>query len=79
MAYLSSTASRKSESFPVKKMAKQYGGAPYFFGYKMECFSFQNIPKNLDPSYKMDLDIWDCWGRVKLVLWHNFVGLIYLF
>ena len=22
-------------------------------------FFFQNNPKNLDPSYKMDLDIWD--------------------
>ena len=21
-------------------------------------FSFQNSPKNLDPSYKMDLDFW---------------------
>ena len=29
-------------------------------------FSFQNNPKNLDPSYKMDLDFWDCLGRVKL-------------
>ena len=29
----------------------------YFFGYKMEFFSFQNKPKNLDPSYKMDLDL----------------------
>ena len=25
-------------------------------------FSFQNNPKNLDPSYKMDLDLWDCLG-----------------
>ena len=49
---------------------------PYFFGYKMEFFSFQNnpkdldpsCPKDLDPSYKMDLDLWDCLGRVKLVL-----------
>ena len=38
----------------------------YFFGYKT-VFSFQNNPKNLDPSYKMDLDLWDCLGRVKLV------------
>ena len=27
-------------------------------------FSFQNNPKNLDPSYKMDLDLLDCFGRV---------------
>ena len=38
----------------------------YFFGYKSEIFSIQNNPKNLDLSYKMDLDLWDCLGRVKL-------------
>ena len=41
---------------------------PYFFGYKMEFFSFQNNLKDLDPSCKTDLDLWDCLGRVKLVL-----------
>ena len=41
---------------------------PYFFSYKTEFFSFQNKPKDLDPSYKMDVDLWDCLGRVKLVL-----------
>ena len=41
---------------------------PYFFGYKTEFFPFQNNPKDLDPSYKMDLDLLDCLGRVKLVL-----------
>ena len=41
---------------------------PYFFGYKTEFFSFQNNPIDLDPSCKMDLDLWDCLGRVKLVL-----------
>ena len=40
---------------------------PYFFGYKTEFVSFQNNPKNLDPSYKMDLDLWNCSGKVKLV------------
>ena len=30
--------------------------------------SLQNNPKNLDPSYKMDLDLWDCLDRVKLIL-----------
>ena len=48
----------------------------YFFAYKMEFFFFQNNPKNLDPSYKMDLDLWDCLGRVKLVLLQNCKGLI---
>ena len=37
----------------------------YFFGYKLEVFPFQNNPKNLDPSYKMDLEFWDCFGRTK--------------
>ena len=40
----------------------------YFWGYKTGFFSFQNNPKNLDPSYKMDLDLWDFLGRVKLVM-----------
>ena len=30
---------------------------PYFFGYKTEFSSFQNNPKDLDPSYKTDLDL----------------------
>ena len=40
---------------------------PYFFGYRTEFFSFQNNPKDLDPSCKMDLDLWDYLGRVLLV------------
>ena len=40
----------------------------YFFAYKAEFFSFQNNPKDLDPSCKTDLDLWDCLGRVILVL-----------
>ena len=39
----------------------------YFLGYRMEFFSFLNTLKNLDPSYKMDLVLWDCYGRVKFV------------
>ena len=38
-----------------------------------------NNPKNLDLSYKMDLALWDCLGRVKLVLQQNYIGLIKLF
>ena len=41
---------------------------PYFFSYKTEFFSFRNNPENLDPSYKMDLDLWDCLERIKLIL-----------
>ena len=35
---------------------------------RREFFSFQNNPKDLDLSYKTDLDLLDCLGRVKLVL-----------
>ena len=31
-------------------------------------FPSKNNPKNLDPSNKTDLDLWDYLGRVKLVL-----------
>ena len=41
---------------------------PYFFGCKTEFFSFQNNPKDLDPSCKTDLDLWDCLGRVVVVV-----------
>ena len=49
---------------------------PYFFAYKTVFFSFQNNPKNLDPFYKTDLDLWDCLGRVKPELQQNCIGLI---
>ena len=29
-------------------------------------FHFQNNPKDLNPSYKTDLDLWNCFGREKL-------------
>ena len=45
-----------------------------FFGYNLEFFTFQNNPNNLGQSYKMDLDHWDCLGRVNLVLQQNFLG-----
>ena len=35
---------------------KEFFDVPYFSAYKTEAFPFQNKPKNLDPSYKMDLD-----------------------
>ena len=48
----------------------------YFIGCKTEVFSFQNNPKDLDPSCKTDLDPCDCLGRAKLVLKQNFIELI---
>ena len=38
-------------------------GIPYFFGYKTVFFPFQKNHRYLDLSYKMDLDIWDCFRR----------------
>ena len=38
---------------------------PYFFGCKTDFFFPKQSEKNLDPSYKMDIDLWDCLGRVK--------------
>ena len=35
---------------------------------KQSFVSFQNLLKNQDPSYKMDLDLWDCLERVELIL-----------
>ena len=32
---------------------------------KRQFFPFQNNPKYLDLSYKMDLDLWDCLGKKK--------------
>ena len=42
----------------------------YFFDYFF--FPFQKNPKNLDPSYRMDLDLGDCLGIVKLILLRKF-------
>ena len=41
---------------------------PYFFGFKTEFFFLTKNSKDLDPSYKMDLDLWDYFGRVELVV-----------
>ena len=36
-----------------------------FFCYNMAVYPFQNNPYDLDPFCKMDLDLWDCFGREK--------------
>ena len=41
---------------------------PYFFSYRMRVFIFENNHKNLYPSYKMDLDLWDNFGRESPIL-----------
>ena len=34
----------------------------------IQILPFLNNPKDLDPSYKMDLDFWHCFGRKNLHL-----------
>ena len=51
-----------------KALPKRFMNRPHFLGYKTELFSFKNNPKDLDASYKMDLDLWDSLGKVILVL-----------
>ena len=51
----------------------------YRISLVIRVFFFQNNPKNLDLSYKTDLDLRDCLGRVKFVFYHNIIGLIKLF
>ena len=42
----------------IGKLCVYLGNLPYFFAYKtVFFFSFQNNPRNLDLSYKMDLDL----------------------
>ena len=48
----------------------------YCISSVIRVYSFQNNCKDLDPSFKMDLDLMDCLGRVKLVLSQNFIALI---
>ena len=53
---------------------------PCFFGYKTRIiFSFQNNPRNLDPSYKMDLDLWDCFRKGKTRIIAKFHMTVQLF
>ena len=40
---------------------------------------FLNNPKDLDPSYKMDLDLWDCLGRKKTLSYNQRNTINYLF
>ena len=38
---------------------------PYFLSYRMDGFSFQNNPRNVDLSHKTDLDFWDLFRKGK--------------
>ena len=44
---------------------QQPRSVPCFFVYKTKVFIFQNNHKNLDLSYKTDLDFFNCFGWDK--------------
>ena len=64
----------RSKQLCIKRLTSRI---TFFFGYKTEFFflpkqsqrsrSILKI-KDLDPSYKMDSGLWDCLGKVKMVL-----------
>ena len=66
------SATREFKPLTLPPMKKQY--LCLTFCYRISLVIRQSFlflpkhPKNLDPSYKMDLDLKDCLGRVKLVL-----------
>ena len=43
--------------FRINMVLVKHLGILYFFGYKMGFFSFPNNPKNLDLSYKANIDL----------------------
>ena len=49
--------------FLLSKMTPNMLSSPMKFYNKTGCFPIQNNPKTVDLSYKMDLDIWDCFER----------------
>ena len=53
----------------MRAFIRIYKKLPHFFGYKWDIFSFQNNSKNLDLSYKTDVDLWDCLGKENFVLY----------
>ena len=53
--------------FALSRMATNNYISHMKFAIK-QILSFLTNPKDLDPSYKMDLDLWDCFGRNKLHL-----------
>ena len=51
-------------AFPLSRMTTNNYISPIKFCSNTS-LSFLNNPKDLDPSYKMDLDFWDCFGEEK--------------
>ena len=57
--YLKSLENEHQRNYEINRTLQNRPAVciPYFLGYKMDFFSFQNNPKDLDPSYKTDLDL----------------------
>ena len=68
MGHRQSYAKFRENLFRSNEIIFKFFFVPYFFGYKTVFFSFQNNPKVLDPSFKTDLELWHCLGRVELGL-----------
>ena len=51
------------QGFAFSRMTTKNEISPMKFCYMI--LPFLNSHKDLDPSYKMDLDFWDCFGRKK--------------
>ena len=59
--------SASNQSFSIFRMTPNIEISLTEFSYEMG-FPFKNNPKNLDLSFKTDLDFWDCFGKEKPVL-----------
>ena len=54
------------QGFPLSRMTTSNQISSVKFCCNMaQVLPFQNNLKDLDPSYKMDLDFWDCFGRKR--------------
>ena len=57
------------QGYPLARMTANNSISPMNLAV-IQVLLFLNNPKDLDPSYKMDLDFWECFGR-KQTLSYN--------
>ena len=56
----------KTINFPFETNKKLMALGVPILKHLYQFLPFLNNPKDLDLSYKMDLDLWDCFGRKTL-------------
>ena len=56
------------QGFPLSRMNTDNYISPMEFCWKKQVLPFLNNPKDLDKSYRMDLDFWDHSGMKKICL-----------